>query len=125
MVDQGKVIAEGTSADLKARLGGAMLEVSTADESAARQAEALLAPFSPERDNTTLRVRGVGGPRIFIDALCKLEDAGLLPTTMAVKEPSLDDVFLTLTGHRLESEGKKDGDCSGDAEQAGDNGEPQ
>jgi ABC-2 type transport system ATP-binding protein len=123
VIDLGKVIAEGTSADLKARLGGTMLEVNTANESAAQQAEALLAPFAPERENTILRIRGVQGPRVFIDALCKLEDAGLTPTSMAVKEPSLDDVFLTLTGHRPESEVKRDGDRQRADDDSGDKGE--
>ncbi|MGD0765371.1 MAG: ATP-binding cassette domain-containing protein [Dehalococcoidia bacterium] len=108
VVDLGRVIAEGTPAELKARLGSTVLEVGLADEAEALRAEALLAPIGVERDGSTICLRGHDGPGVFIDALCSLESFGLNPTTMAVREPSLDDVFLRLTGKHVESDGGTD-----------------
>lgn len=105
VVDRGRVIAEGAPADLKAQFGSAMLEVGLADEAAATRAETLLASFGIERDGSQICIKALDGPRVFIDALCTLEGAGLTPLTMAVREPSLDDVFLALTGRRAESGG--------------------
>jgi daunorubicin resistance ABC transporter ATP-binding subunit len=105
VVDHGRVIAEGTPADLKAQLGSAMLEIGLADEATAVRAQDLLAPFGVERDGNQVCVKGRDGPGVFVDALCALEGAGVAPTTMAVREPSLDDVFLALTGRRTESDG--------------------
>jgi hypothetical protein len=82
-----------------------MLEVGLPDEEAAIRAEMLLASYGVERDGKQICVKDIDGPRIFVDALCTLEGAGLTPSTMAIREPSLDDVFLTLTGRHAESTG--------------------
>jgi len=115
VIDRGTVIAEGTPVELKARFGSAMLEVGLPDEATAAHAETLLASYGVERDGNQICIRDVDGPRVFVDALCTLEGAGLTPATMAIREPSLDDVFLTLTGHHAESGGK-------DRQQASDGG---
>jgi len=57
----------------------------------------------PERDGATLRLATDDGSRLLIDALRLLDDHQLAPATLAVREPSMDDVFLVLTGHRAES----------------------
>jgi ABC-2 type transport system ATP-binding protein len=57
----------------------------------------------PEQIDATLRVPVADGPRVLMDALRALDTSGLTPTTLVVREPSLDDVFLTLTGHRPDS----------------------
>jgi ABC-2 type transport system ATP-binding protein len=105
VIDRGTVIAEGTPAQLKAQFGSAMLEVDMPDEAAATRAESLLASYGVERDGKQICIKDVDGPRVFIDALCTLEGEGLTPQTMAVRQPSLDDVFLALTGRRAESDG--------------------
>jgi ABC-2 type transport system ATP-binding protein len=105
VIDRGVVIAEGTPVELKARFGSAMLEVGLPDEATAMHAETLLASFGAERDGNQICVRDVDGPSAFVDALCTLEGAGLTPATMAIREPSLDDVFLTLTGRHAEPGG--------------------
>jgi daunorubicin resistance ABC transporter ATP-binding subunit len=105
VIDRGTVIAEGTPVQLKAQFGSAMLEVDMRDEAAAVHAESLLASYGVERDGKQICLKDVDGPRVFIDALCTLEGAGLTPQTMAVRQPSLDDVFLALTGRRAESDG--------------------
>jgi ABC-2 type transport system ATP-binding protein len=57
-----------------------------------------------ERDGSVVRLTTNDGPRVLIDVLRELDRADLSPATLAVHEPSLDDVFLSLTGHRAESE---------------------
>jgi ABC-2 type transport system ATP-binding protein len=55
-----------------------------------------------ERDDHTLRITSDSGARVLIDALRSLDGAGLEPDGLTVREPSIDDVFLVLTGHRAE-----------------------
>jgi hypothetical protein len=58
----------------------------------------------PERDGATLRLTSDDGSRLLIDVLRLLDDQDLAPVTLAVRDPSMDDVFLALTGHRAEAE---------------------
>jgi ABC-2 type transport system ATP-binding protein len=104
VVDRGRIIAEGTPAELKARLGSTVIEIGLPGEDAARRALAILTPLGvgADRDGSTICLKTGDGPRILIDALRLLDGAGLVPVTLTVREPSLDDVFLTLTGHRSE-----------------------
>jgi ABC-2 type transport system ATP-binding protein len=106
VMDQGRVIAEGTPNELKARLGGTVIELGLADEArAARTVELLsrVVPDHPEREVATVRLTSADGPRVLVDVLRSLDAEGLVPTTLSVREPSLDDVFLALTGRRSES----------------------
>ena len=57
-----------------------------------------------ERDDGTIRITSNTGARILIDVLRALDTNGVEPDTLAVREPSLDDVFLSLTGHRAEAD---------------------
>jgi daunorubicin resistance ABC transporter ATP-binding subunit len=107
VIDRGTVIAEGTPVQLKAQFGSAMLEVELPDEATAARAEFLLTSYGVERDGNQICLKDVDGPRVFIDALCTLEGAGLTPSTMAIREPSLADVFLALTGRHAESDGDR------------------
>ncbi|HZQ27521.1 MAG TPA: ATP-binding cassette domain-containing protein [Acidimicrobiales bacterium] len=103
VVDHGKVIAEGTPGELKARLGATVLDlVFTTEDDAVRAAGLFQAswPKPPVRDGKTVELTVEDGPRQVMDALRVLDGAGLEPTGIALREPSLDDVFLTLTGRR-------------------------
>jgi len=105
VVDGGKVIARGTPAELKSRLGSTVIELALADEGNAARAEAVVAPFvpgRPEREGNTLRLTSDDGPRVLIEVLRSLDAEDLTPTGLAVREPSLDDVFLALTGRHAE-----------------------
>ncbi len=105
VVDGGKVVARDTPANLKARLGSTVIEFGMDSEPAATRAEALLAdrvPDPPERDGATVRLRATDGPRMLMELLRALDAHGLVPATLGVREPSLDDVFLALTGHAAE-----------------------
>jgi hypothetical protein len=57
-----------------------------------------------ERDDGTVRITSNDGARILIDGLRVLDTNGIEPETLAVREPSLDDVFLALTGHKAEDD---------------------
>jgi len=108
VVDVGRVIAEGTSDELKGRLGGTSLEVGVADEEAAREAAEVLAPIGTlaDRDGgaTLLRLTVEDGPRALVEVVRGLDTRGIAATTLALREPSLDDVFLALTGHAAEAD---------------------
>ena len=99
VIDHGRVIAEGTSAELKARLGGTVIEVGFSESVVADRMRGVLGPDA-RVEGATVEVTVDSGPKALVDILRTLEDAGVEPTTLAVREPSLDDVFLTLTGHK-------------------------
>jgi ABC-2 type transport system ATP-binding protein len=105
VIDHGRVIAEGTPATLKSDLGGTVVEITLPDPAAALRASAELTA----RLHVTVSVEGSrleltvdDAPGALVDVLRTLDAAGLTPAGLAVHEPSLDDVFLTLTGHRAE-----------------------
>jgi len=107
VVDHGRVIAEGTAAELKGRLGATVVELGVADEaSAVRTVEIAEAEMRadgrvggvPSRDGTTVRIPTVSGPATIARLIRGMDDAGVTATSIAVREPSLDDVFLALTG---------------------------
>ena len=100
VIDGGKKIAEGTAAELKATLGTTIIEVglSTADD--AERARAALDPLgTTEVEGLVLALSADEGATSVLAAARHLDDAGLVPQSFAVREPTLDDVFLTLTGH--------------------------
>jgi len=103
VIDHGTVIAEGTSAELKGRLGSTVLEFGFADRDHAGRAAGVLESLgSPTLDGTLLRITVDDGGRSMLAAVRALDEAGVEPTTAALREPTLDDVFLTLTGHPAE-----------------------
>jgi ABC-2 type transport system ATP-binding protein len=99
------VIANDTPARLKARLGSTVLELAFPDPAVAERALGLLAPTgagAPELEGTTVRVNVQDGARVVVDVLRALDAGGVVPAGLTVREPSLDDVFLALTGHHAE-----------------------
>ena len=103
VIDGGRVIAEGTSAELKSQMGATTLELSFSDIPTATKAAEMLRPLatsSPRLDGTQLELSVDEGPPALIDALRALDRAGLALASVVLREPSLDDVFLALTGHR-------------------------
>ncbi len=105
VIDGGRKIAEGTSAELKATMGATIVEIGMADHDAATQARGLLArvgSVEADHDGRTLKVNIGSGPRGVLDVARILEQAELVPDAFTVREPTLDDVFLELTGHRAE-----------------------
>ena len=103
VIDAGRVIAEGTSGQLKASVGSGALHVRLADpeqrEEAGRLlAGALAAPVERSTDPAVLTAR-VGDPDAVARALAGLGAAGVAVTGFSLGQPSLDEVFLALTGH--------------------------
>jgi ABC-2 type transport system ATP-binding protein len=102
VIDHGHVIAEGTSAELKARLGATVIEVGFRDHADAERATAELTPLGPvSHDGRTLHVNVVdgNGARAMLELVRTLDATGVAPQSMLLREPTLDDVFLDLTGH--------------------------
>ncbi|HUY30181.1 MAG TPA: ATP-binding cassette domain-containing protein [Acidimicrobiales bacterium] len=105
VVDHGRVIAEGTPAALKADLGATVLEIGLHDAETAARAATALAHVSEKRPRvlgSDIEIAADGGPRIATAALRALDQEGIEPLRFALREPSLDDVFLSLTGHTAE-----------------------
>jgi len=105
VVDHGKVIAEGTPAQLKARMGATVLDLEMADEAEAQKASDVLSRLTeqpPVVQGRAVEVNVDDGARFVSRALTALEQAALVPAHLSLREPSLDDVFLALTGRRAE-----------------------
>jgi daunorubicin resistance ABC transporter ATP-binding subunit len=104
VIDKGVVIAHGPPADLKARLGATVIEMQFGDDGAASRAALAVASFAvrpPEHDRHSVHVEVNDATHGLIEMLRALDSAGLEPAKLAVREPSLDDVFLALTGRRV------------------------
>lgn len=107
VVDHGQVIARGTSDELKQQVGGERLEVSIARGGDLDTAvHALNAHASGavhvDADRRRIVVPVTNGARLLADAVRDLDAAGLALDDLALRRPTLDDVFLTLTGHEAE-----------------------
>jgi ABC-type multidrug transport system ATPase subunit len=105
VVDGGRVVANDTTAALKARLGDSVIEITMPDEAAAIKAAQLLSRIptdAVEREGSLLRLSSGQPSRLVMEALRQLDDHDLAPAGLSVREPSLDDVFLALTGHHAE-----------------------
>jgi ABC-2 type transport system ATP-binding protein len=105
VLDHGRVIAAGTSAELKAGLGNTIVAVEMPDAASAARASSLLArvgPTSVSVDGRTVEVKVEQGGRDVLAVARLLDDDDLCPSDLAVREPTLDDVFLSITGHPAE-----------------------
>lgn len=98
VIDRGSVVAEGTAQDLKRRIGDTALVLTFADETSAARAATLLAAHSPAVVGSALTLAMRGGGRQVRDVLNVLHDGGVDPPRLDIREPTLDDVFLDLTG---------------------------
>jgi daunorubicin resistance ABC transporter ATP-binding subunit len=105
IVDHGRVIAEGTAVELKQQLGATVVELAMADATAAHRAHRALAPSglgAVDVEDRTVRLTSADGSQALFAAVRALDGTGLEPLRLDVREPTLDDVFLSLTGHRAE-----------------------
>ena len=101
VIDHGSVIAEGSATELKERLGATVVEISMRTDEATVRAVEVLAPVgSATSDGHLVRVSVAGGagPKSMLEAVRLLDGEHLDPATMVLREPTLDDVFLELTG---------------------------
>ena len=111
VIDHGRVIAAGTPMDLKTRVGGQVLEVRPLDPADVAATEQILAQFAAEGDGShvdgqtvsvTIAERSALG-----QAVRKLDEAGIAVDDLSLRRPSLDEVFLAITGHTTEQDDPK------------------
>ncbi len=105
VVDEGKVIAEGTSDELKSRVGGERVEVTLADENDAPEAATALVAMcadAPQIEGDVVRVTVPSRDGAVMRAARLLDQTSAAVEDIALRRPTLDDVFLTLTGHKAE-----------------------
>jgi oleandomycin transport system ATP-binding protein len=106
VIDHGSVVASGTPDELKARTGHQTLAVRATDRGATLQVADIVAAVVGERpdispDNGLVTV-AIGDPALVPAIVRRLDDAGIVAGELNLRLPSLDEVFLTLTGHRAE-----------------------
>ena len=108
VIDHGKVVAEGSSGQLKASVGAGSLHVRLRSPEQRAEAERVLAgvlevQVEPSADPVALPAR-ISDPERVARALAELSRSGIDVTEFALGQPSLDEVFLTLTGHAAEED---------------------
>jgi ABC-2 type transport system ATP-binding protein len=109
IIDSGKVIAQGTADELKAQVGGERVELIVADRSEVPKAVAALVPVAAgepvvDEDTHMVTVQVTGGTRALAEIVRELDTAGVETQDLALRRPTLDEVFLALTGHAAEEE---------------------
>jgi len=106
VIDHGKVIARGTSDALKKQVGGERLEITVENVDIAKTQEIVsrISTSAIHTDVRTISAPVTTGSIALMDALRSLDEAKIHPLDIALKRPSLDDVFLSLTGHVAEDE---------------------
>lgn len=113
VIDHGVVIAQGTADELKSRTGGSYCEVVPLDLKDVPAIVAALGSLLPEETRTALTpdsdriaIPAVDGAKTLAEALRRLDGAGIELVDIALRRPSLDDVFLQLTGHLASVDGE-------------------
>jgi ABC-2 type transport system ATP-binding protein len=109
VIDHGKVIERGTSDELKARTGGERIEIVVHQRDQIESARAVLARIGDGEvtvDQHTRRLLApvAGGAKLLAEVIRELDDSGVEIDDIALRRPTLDDVFLSLTGHHAEGE---------------------
>jgi ABC-2 type transport system ATP-binding protein len=107
VIDHGRLIAEGTSDELKDQLGGERIEVTLCDPVQVDDAILALTEIAdgpPGTDDGVVSVPIKARDGAIVDAVRRLDNAGVGVDDLAIRRPTLDDVFITLTGHVAEHE---------------------
>jgi ABC-2 type transport system ATP-binding protein len=107
VIDHGREIAHGTSDELKRKVGGERIEATLTHAGDLERARAALAPIAVgeiqiEGSARTLIVPIAGGAQVLTDGLRRLDAESIELSDVMLRRPTLDDVFLTLTGHHAE-----------------------
>jgi daunorubicin resistance ABC transporter ATP-binding subunit len=110
VIDLGSVIAEGTSDQLKDMIGGEVLEMRVADTATTGTAAQALtgvgtAPAVVDNKTGSIKIpAGTEGSTLLVDVVRRLDDVNVRLSDLALHRPTLDDVFLSLTGHAAEED---------------------
>jgi ABC-2 type transport system ATP-binding protein len=109
VIDHGRVIASGTSDELKSQVGGERVELKVSAASDLESARAALAPLASAEVVVDEQARGVsvpvtGGSEVLAEALRLLDAEAVKVVEIGLRRASLDDVFFALTGHGAEAE---------------------
>ncbi|MFE0704424.1 ATP-binding cassette domain-containing protein [Streptomyces sp. NPDC058872] len=123
VVDHGRVIARGTSDQLKDRTGGERVEVVVHEPEMIPGARGVLARYgvagighgevSVEDHTRKLTVPVTGGAKLLAEVIRELDAIGVEIDDIGLRRPTLDDVFISLTGHAAEGAAEADGDAAG------------
>jgi ABC-2 type transport system ATP-binding protein len=115
IIDHGRIVAEGTPAQLKAQVGRPTVEAIPSDPAAAPHVAEILERFGDSCSSTKgVAVRLRTGDAGLVDVVRALDSAGVKVETLELHQPTLDDVFLAKTGRSLEGAGDDEEDA-GDA----------
>jgi ABC-2 type transport system ATP-binding protein len=112
VIDHGKIIARGTADELKSQVGGERIEVVIRDRASIATALELLARDAGEQPTLDEHTRKMtvpahGGAQTLVQIVRDMDEAGIAIDDIALRRPTLDDVFLSLTGHVAEEEPSK------------------
>ena len=118
VIDHGRVIAQGTADQLKAQVGGERLAITVAHPGQLQTARELLEPLgvgpvAVDEHRRSLLMPVSGGAAVLTDALRRLDAAQVTLDDVGLRRPTLDDVFLTLTGHAAEPGSAEPGSAEG------------
>lgn len=105
VVDAGKIIARGTADELKTQVGGERIEVVVHDRDLLERAAQLIAPdgsASIDEHTRRLTIAAEGGAQQLVDVVLRLGEEQIRVDDVGLRRPTLDDVFLALTGHAAE-----------------------
>ncbi|MET9373259.1 ATP-binding cassette domain-containing protein [Streptomyces sp. NPDC003035] len=129
VVDHGKVIARGTSDQLKAQTGGERVEVVVHQPEMIAPARDVLARYglagighgevSVENHTRKLTVPVAGGAKLLAEVIRDLDTVGVEIDDIGLRRPTLDDVFISLTGHAAEAAEEENGEAAQDAKGRG------
>lgn len=117
VVDRGRIIARGTADELKSSVGGERIEVVVHDRAAIDRARDVLTRDGSGGETTVdqhtrrLTVSAAGGAGTLLQVVRDLDEAGIKIDDIGLRRPTLDDVFLSLTGHAAEDAGGEDVDA--------------
>jgi ABC-2 type transport system ATP-binding protein len=118
VLDHGSVIAKGTSNELKAQVGGDRIEIVVESASDVAKAASLIqefgsAPATTEEVVKTILLPVAGGSTAIVNIVRKLDENNIAIADIALRRPTLDDVFLSLTGHATEDNQETAGPAKG------------
>jgi ABC-2 type transport system ATP-binding protein len=118
VLDHGSVIAKGTSNELKAQVGGDRIEIVVESASDVAKAASLIqefgsAPATTEEVVKTVLLPVAGGSTAIVNIVRKLDENNIAIADIALRRPTLDDVFLSLTGHATEDNQETAGPAKG------------